>query len=224
MYVWFDALTNYLSGIGYFSDEQNIWPATHVIGQDIIWFHAVIWPCMLMSAGISLPRALIVHGFINDSEGRKMSKSLGNVVDPNDLLEKYTSDMIRYYLIRGGLYGSDFKFSEENLIEKNNGELADLYGNLVRRVFTLAKKFCDSKVSSVDPEYRTDNFDLSVISEIDSLISTGQLYQGLELVVKQLQDMNKWIYEQAPWSIKEDYSSSSRKVVCLDSFTISFYT
>lgn len=217
MYVWFDALTNYLSGSNYFGNGNYLWPSTHIIGQDILWFHAVIWPCMLMSAGIELPQAIIVHGFINDAQGKKMSKSLGNVVDPNDLLAKYDSDVIRYYLIRGGIYGKDFRFSEENLIDKNNSELADLYGNFVRRVFTLAKKTFNYIIP--ETEYG-DTFDLSCIEEIDKYIYSGQLSSALEIIVNQLHEMNRWIYEQAPWNVKDRKRKESIIVQALEKLLI----
>ncbi len=217
MYVWFDALTNYLSGIDYFSlyDKVNrCWPAIHLIGQDILWFHSVIWPCMLFSAGIPLPKSIIVHGFINDEEGRKMSKSIGNVVDPFKLLECYNSDLIRYYLIRGGVYGSDFKFSEANLKEKNNSELADLYGNLVRRIFSMTERYFDSQIPQI-----TDNldhvtlstFNLEILVSIDDQFISGHPDIALEIIVNQLQDANRWLYVMEPWKVKE--STEKGKII-----------
>lgn len=212
LYVWFDALINYLSGINYFKDNK-LWPATHIIGQDILWFHAVIWPCILLSAGIELPKTIIVHGFINDSQNRKMSKSVGNVIDPDYLLSKYSSDQIRYYFIRGGVFGSDFKFSEEILIDKNNTELANLYGNLVRRIFKLVEKYYDNNIPEIDSK------DINIDSEInevyiDGLMFSGQLSQALEIIVSELHNINKWLYTKEPWKIDDEYK---KKVIIRNS-------
>jgi methionyl-tRNA synthetase len=144
VYVWFDALINYLSGIGFGYDEEKFkkfWPAdVHLVGKDIIKFHCAIWPAMLMSAGLPLPKHVYAHGFWT-VKGEKMSKSLGNVVDPVKLTEKYPLDAIRYFLIRQVPFGEDGDFSEEALVERLNNELADELGNLVNRVLTLAERF-----------------------------------------------------------------------------------
>ena len=118
LYVWFDALTNYLTGAGWPEkrDGDGFWPAdVHIIGKDIIWFHCVIWPCMLWSAGLPLPKKRCLGTAITASDGQKMSKSIGNVVDPMEQLAKYSSDTFRYYLMRTGVYGGDIPFSESNL-------------------------------------------------------------------------------------------------------------
>ncbi len=143
MYVWCDALTNYISAIGYGSDEENfkkLWPAdAHFIGKDILRFHAAIWPGMLLSAGLELPKNIFVHGFVT-SNGQKMSKSIGNVVTPAELVEKYGADAVRYYLLREIPSYGDGDFSFEKFEERYNGELANGLGNLVARVLTLAAK------------------------------------------------------------------------------------
>ena len=129
-YVWFDALSNYLTGVDAIEKgaKSDFWPAQcHIIGQDIIWHHCVIWPCMLMSAGITLPETIFGHGFVQDQQGKKMSKSIGNVVDPFDMMESYNVDTLRFFLVRQAPYGKDVKFSEQDLKLVNN-ELADKYG------------------------------------------------------------------------------------------------
>lgn len=126
MYVWFDALSNYLSACD-FPNGPNLgyWPCSmHLIGKDIIWFHCVIWPCMLMSCGVDLPKTVYAHGFINDKDGKKMSKSLGNVVDPHEQLDKYSCDSFRFYMCYSSPFGSDIPFNEEALIVMHNAELA----------------------------------------------------------------------------------------------------
>ncbi len=143
MYVWADALTNYISALGYAENSdkfKKFWPADlHVIGKDILRFHALIWPAMLLSAKLPLPKSILVHGFITSS-GQKMSKSIGNVIDPFDLVEKYPIDAVRYFLLREIPTTGDGDFSYEKLIARYNGDLADGLGNLVARVLTLAEK------------------------------------------------------------------------------------
>jgi methionyl-tRNA synthetase len=141
MYVWCDALTNYLTGIGYPDKKyKKFWPAdVHVVGKDMLRFHAGIWPGMLLSAGLPLPKEIIVHGFLT-VDGKKMSKSLGNVISPLKLREKYESDSIRYFLLRENPFGNDGDFSEKALISRHNNELADKLGNLVSRVSNLIEK------------------------------------------------------------------------------------
>ena len=148
MYVWFDALTNYLSGVDYpGGPNSHFWPAQiQIIGKDIVWFHCVIWPCMLMSAGIPLPKTVFAHGFVNDANNKKMSKSEGNVVDPNKILDKYSSDAMRFFLMRESGFGTDLPFSEDSLIERFNTELANTFGNAVHRGVNLCVKYTDGKV------------------------------------------------------------------------------
>jgi len=142
MYVWCDALTNYLTGIGYPNKKfEKFWPAdVHVVGKDMLRFHTGIWPGMLLSAGLSLPKEVIVHGFLTVA-GRKMSKSVGNVVSPLELSKKYSADSIRYVLLRATPFGDDGDFSEKALIDRHNNELANKLGNLVSRVSGLIEKF-----------------------------------------------------------------------------------
>lgn len=212
MYVWFDALTNYLSGKCKKEDKkENKWgyynSPIHIIGQDILWFHAVIWPCMLISSEIPLPKSIIVHGFINDLFGRKMSKSLGNVIDPDYLLKQYTIDSIRYYFIRAGIYGSDIKFSEEKLKLKNNTELADNYGNLINRIFSLTEKYCNSIIPEDLSLYQT--IDLSIIEKIDILMNKGQLSLSLDIIIHEVHLINQWIQEKAPWK----YDTNRKNII-----------
>jgi len=141
MYVWCDALSNYLTGIGYPNKKfEKFWPAdVHVVGKDMLRFHAGIWPGMLLSAGLELPKEIIVHGFLT-VDGKKMSKSIGNTVSPLELLKKYSADSIRYFLMRAIPFGQDGDFSEKALVDRNNNELADKLGNLVSRVASLIEK------------------------------------------------------------------------------------
>ena len=202
MYVWFDALTNYISGLRLLGDNPNssFWPAkAHVIGKDIVWFHAVIWPCMLMSAGLPLPERIAVHGFIIDADGKKMSKSLGNVVDPHDLLDKYPADTIRWYLC-SGIYGADFKFSQDQLEDYHRADLSNNLGNLVSRAVALAA----GVVPPLHPEVSVP-FDLEVtMTQLDAMFTSQQIGEAAQLIRQRTSDTNKWLADAAPWTIKDD--------------------
>ena len=146
MYVWLDALTNYITALNY-PDISNInfksfWPADfHIIGKDIVRFHAVYWPAFLMSAGLEPPKSIFCHGFLN-IDGSKMSKSLGNVLSPESLVEKYGLDQLRYFLLREVPFGQDGNFSHEQIIQRINKDLANDYGNLSQRVLSFKNKNC----------------------------------------------------------------------------------
>ena len=146
-YVWFDALLNYISALGYPGEKfEKYWPANvQNIGKDILWFHSVIWPAILMSCGIGLPNTIFAHGFVNFC-GEKLSKSRGICIDPIDMAGKYGADALRYYLMRDIPLGEDGDFSEEALVKRYNTELADSLGNLVNRVLVLTEKNFDGKV------------------------------------------------------------------------------
>ncbi len=148
IYVWSDALVNYLTVCGYPEKHYaDFWPANvHVIGMDINRFHSLLWPAMLLSAQLPLPKQILVHGFVNDENGEKMSKSKGNVVDPLKLIPLYGVEPIRYYLLRESPLGNDVAFSEKNLIHRNNAELADGLGNWVYRVLSMLEKYCNSVI------------------------------------------------------------------------------
>lgn len=200
MYVWFDALTNYLSASDYFTDDKWWKSETiHIIGKDILWFHAVIWPCMLMSANIELPKQILVHGFVTDSTGNKMSKSLKNVIEPFDLLDqdKFTSDEIRYYFVRETSCGSDLKFSKEGL-QVRKDELAHIYGNLITRTFALLETYCDSKIPSPCPLWLNTT---KLLEDMDREMLTGEFRETLGMIVDLLQDTNGWLQKQAPWEV-----------------------
>ena len=221
MYVWFDALSNYVSGTGWPDGERaHFWPASvHLIGKDIIWFHCVIWPCMLMSCGLPLPAAVYSHGFINDKDGKKMSKSLGNVVDPHEQLDKYSCDSFRFYLAYASPFGQDIPFSEEALAQMHNSELADALGNLMHRATNITQKYCGGAVPDVKAEPSFDT--LRLIAESNAAYATYGLQEAVMLVLTAVKDTNKYLTELAPWHIKakegvmtEDEAQVKRQVVC----------
>jgi len=193
IYVWFDALLNYLSGAG---KKQEYWPADlHLLGKDNGWFHAVIWPAMLLSAGEKLPKTVFIHGFLTFNN-KKISKSLGNVISPKFLAEKYTSDVVRYYVARNFVFGGDGDFSEEKLVERNNNELANKLGNLVSRVSTLAEKYgiekCENKLLKK-----------LKLKEIKGLIDNYEIDKALNLIFEFIDACNEYVQERKPWETKD---------------------
>ena len=196
IYVWFDALINYISGIDYPNSPnfKKYWPAdVHVIGKGINWFHTVIWPSMLLSAGIDLPKSVFVHGYVN-IKGHKMSKSQGAVIDPKELVKKYGADPIRYFLIRDIPFGGDGDFSEDALKARINGELLSDLGNLASRVLALAEK-CDRIEGKPELDKKL-NFD-----RIDKYMVNYKLHNGLNEVWNFIRSVNKYINEKEPWNL-----------------------
>lgn len=195
VYVWFDALFNYLSGAG---KNQKYWPANlHLLGKDNSWFHCVYWPAFLKSAGYKLPDTVFVHGFLTFN-GQKISKSLGNVISPKHLADKYGSDSIRYFVCRHIPLadGSDGDFLEKALIDRHNNELADKLGNLVSRVSTLAEKYGIEK---------TENKLLKKIDikQIEKLFSNYELDKVLNEIFAFIDDCNEYIQNKKPWETKD---------------------
>src|SRR5437870_10066634 len=153
MYVWFDALSNYITAIGFGNEQQNraigfekFWPALHMVGKDILRFHAVYWPAFLLAAGVEQPRAIVAHGMWVDPTGRKMSKTLGNIIDLDLLNKFFPIDAIRYFCLREMVFGDDGRFGYENLINRTNSDLASGLGNLSSRTLTMIERYCHGKV------------------------------------------------------------------------------
>ena len=198
-YVWFDALGIYLTGVGYGTDEKLFtkwWPADlHVIGKGIIRFHAIYWPAILLSAGLKLPKSLLVHGYIT-VEGQKMSKSLGNVVNPLDLLKKYPADALRYFLIKEIPVADDGDFSERALINRINGELVSDLGNLIYRVLSLAEKFKGKIEGRPELKERLD------LDKIKKFMEDYRLNEALEGIWEFIRVTNKYVNENEPWKLQ----------------------
>jgi methionyl-tRNA synthetase len=197
IYVWFDALINYVSALDYPDGEKftKYWPAVHMIGKGINWFHTVIWPSMLMSAGMDVPERVLVHGYVN-VKGQKMSKTLGTTVDPVELVDRYGADAIRYFIIREIPFGSDGDFSEEALKARINGELLSDLGNLVSRVTTLAQK-CEKIEGKPELESKLD-FD-----KIDQYMLKYELHNGLNEIWDFIRTVNRYINEKEPWKLED---------------------
>lgn len=206
IYVWFDALVNYLSGIGYPDDRyRNRWPAdAHVIGKDIMWFHAVIWPCMLMAMEIELPRHIYVHGFWLFNE-EKMSKTTGNIVDPFELIEKYGSDTLRYFLLRETPFGQDGSFSEEALVTRRNTELGNELGNLLQRTLGMLKKYRNGVVPNPGAVGGADESLLEAARGAPGAMAEAMdkfdFSVGLSEIWKLIRRANKYVEECEPWRL-----------------------
>ncbi|WP_336762299.1 methionine--tRNA ligase [Asaia sp. VD9] len=210
MYVWFDALTNYLSALGYpdfDAERMKYWPASaHIVGKDIIRFHAVFWPAFLMAADIDLPQSVFANGWWT-IEGEKMSKSIGNVIDPRDLVASYGLDPVRFFLLREVPFGGDSDLSKRSLVNRLNVELANDLGNLAQRTLSLIARNCEAKLPAFDTLSDDDQALLASASLLPELLR-GQmgrfaLTDGLEEVWKVIRACNSYIDRQAPWALKK---------------------
>ncbi len=206
IYVWSDALVNYLTVCGYPDTKYtDFWPADiHVIGMDINRFHSLLWPAMLMSAKIPLPKQILVHGFINDENGVKMSKSLGNVIDPLDVISKYGVEPLRYYLLREAPLGNDLSFSEKNLMERSNAELADSVGNLVFRVLSMLEKYTNGVIpaSAHHAEILAQTHHLA--QEAYAHYLSHDIQNALVASMKIASLGNKFIADTQPWKLMKE--------------------
>ncbi|MFQ6227560.1 methionine--tRNA ligase [Nocardia sp. NPDC002869] len=211
MYVWVDALTNYLTGAGFPDTEsaafRKYWPAdVHIIGKDITRFHTVYWPAFLMSAGIELPRRVFVHGFLYN-KGEKMSKSVGNVVDPLDLVDTYGLDAVRFFLLREISYGQDGSYSHEAIVSRINADLANEFGNLVQRSLTMVAKNCGAAVPTPG-EFTAE--DRALLDRANGLLErcraefdVQQMHLALEQIWLTLGETNRYFSAQAPWALRK---------------------
>lgn len=197
LYVWVDALLNYITALGWPGGKfKEFWPADlHIVGKEINWFHTVIWPAMLFSAGVEPPKKVFAHGWLT-LEGQKISKSLGNVIDPVYLAEKYGADAVRYYIVRQIPFGEDGDFSEKALKERINGELVADLGNLVYRVLTLVEKF-DGKIEGRDELSQNLN-----LERIDEYFEKLELHNAVSEVWKFIHATNKYINDKEPWKLE----------------------
>lgn len=220
IYVWFDALANYLSIIGYPDGENaRYWPASvHIIGKDITWFHCVIWPCILMSTGIPLPKRVYAHGFVNAKDGSKMSKSVGNVVDPYDMIKKYGLETFRYFIARAARFGTDMPFSEDDLVNIHNSELADTLGNLVHRSVNICKKYSNGVVPDAVADTPFDVY--SLLHEFEMAFKEFALQNACFALLNALKETNKYLTEKEPWHMKEDAPRLVVVRTCLESIYI----
>ncbi len=203
IYVWVDALINYVSGVGYVSNQNQFnkfWPANwHVVGRDISKFHCIIWPALLLAAGIEIPKGVVVHGYLT-LNNQKISKSLGNIVDPQTWVAKYGADAVRYFLLREVPFGQDGDVSEEKLRARYEGDLANGLGNLVSRVTTLVEKYIDAPLTGHrDVIYK--NLVETEGKTIDILIEDFKFHEALAKVWEQVAQANKLVDEKKLWEL-----------------------
>ena len=219
-YVWFDALINYITAPGYNVNEENFnkyWPANyHLIGKDILTTHSVYWPTMLMSANIPLPQAIFAHGWWLIGES-KMSKSLGNVVDPLGLIEEYGVDSVRYYLMREMVLGQDASFTIESFIKRYNSDLANDFGNLLSRISNLLKKFFDSRIPQ-DEDDSAEGLDVKskaveTVAIVREKIEVMRVNEAIEIILQFVRSINKYIETKAPWKLAKEEPEIAGKVL-----------
>ena len=213
MYVWLDALTNYITAAGYGQDDEadrfpNRWPADlHMVGKDIVRFHAVYWPAFLMAAGVPLPKRVYAHGWWTN-EGQKISKSLGNVIDPVDIAETYGLDQMRYFLLREVPFGNDGDFSHNAMVHRMNGDLANDLGNLSQRVLSMIFKNCDGVMPSKPTALA--EADETILKQVDGLLErqryhydNQQFHEALKDIWDVVSAANRYVDDMAPWALRK---------------------
>jgi methionyl-tRNA synthetase len=207
MYVWVDALTNYLTGLGYPDDMGDMWPASlHLIGKDIVRFHTIYWPAFLMSADLPLPKQVFGHGFLLN-RGQKESKSLGNVTDPLALAEQFGVDALRYFLMREVAFGQDGSYSPEAIVLRTNAELANSFGNLAQRTLSMIAKNMDGKLEA----FELTEADVALLTTVkaacaDELVrefNALNFSSGIDAWMRAVYACNQYVDEQAPWALKK---------------------
>ena len=221
-YVWFDALLNYYTALGYARPgvdlTERYWPANcHVIGKDILKFHTIFWPAMLMAADIEVPQRVFVHGFLLGADGRKMSKSLGNVLDPVEVLESFGTDTMRFYLLRDVSFGGDGSVGMDAVRSRHDAELANDYGNLASRTLNMLERYCGGVVpaAATDPVLAEEFAGL--VAQIDAHVDRFELSGALELVWQRVRRLNRYVEERAPWALARDESRAAELAMVLSS-------
>ena len=212
IYVWIDALTNYITALGYLSDDDSLfkkyWPADlHLVGKEIVRFHAIIWPALLMALDLPLPKQVFGHGWLK-IDGGKIGKSLGNYKDPREYIDKYGVDAVRYYALREVSFGSDGNFSEEALIARTNADLANTLGNLLNRTIAMTNKYFDGVISNpkiseeIDTELINKASNLKLV--VDKNMEKLYINDALEEIFNFLRECNKYIDDTTPWVLAKE--------------------
>jgi methionyl-tRNA synthetase len=214
-YVWFDALLNYYTALGYARPGEDLtdrfWPATyHIIGKDILKFHTVYWPALLMAAELELPEHVFVHGFLLGADGRKMSKSLGNVLDPFEVIEAFGTDALRFYLMRDVPFGADGAVGMEAVRSRYDSELANEYGNLASRTIAMLQRYRDGVVPAVDTDDMLAlEFDV-LPAEVAAVLDRAEPTRALDLIWQRVRRLNRYVEERAPWELAKDPEAADR--------------
>ena len=218
VYVWIDALSNYISALGYLSDDDTLfkkyWPANlHIVGKEIVRFHTIIWPIMLMALDLPLPEKVFGHGWLVINGG-KISKSLGNYKDPREYIDSYGVDAVRYFVLREVPFGSDGSFSEEALITRTNGDLANVLGNLVNRTIGMANKYFDGVINNTFVNEEIDNNLINeatqLYSVVDGYMENLEVSKAITCIFDLLRNCNKYIDETMPWILAKDEAKKDR--------------
>jgi methionyl-tRNA synthetase len=212
-YVWFDALLNYYTALSYARDGHDLtaefWPATyHIIGKDILKFHTVFWPAMLMAADLPVPKHVFVHGFLLGADGRKMSKSLGNVLDPFEVMAQYSTDALRFYLMRDVAFGGDGAVGMDAVHSRYETELANEYGNLASRTIAMITRYRDGAVPQVATDSALAKDFEGLPEQVASLLDRAEATQALELIWQRVRRLNRYVEERAPWQLAKDPAAS----------------
>ena len=223
VYVWIDALSNYISALGYLSDDDTLfkkyWPANlHIVGKEIVRFHTIIWPIMLMALDLPLPEKVFGHGWLVINGG-KISKSLGNYKDPREYIDSYGVDDVRYFVLREVPFGSDGSFSEEALITRTNGDLANVLGNLVNRTIGMANKYFDGVINNTFVNEEIDNNLINdatqLYSVVDGYMENLEVSKAITCIFDLLRNCNKYIDETMPWILAKDEAKKDRLATVL---------
>ncbi len=220
-YVWFDALLNYVTALRFARDGEDLtekfWPATfHVMAKDILKFHCVIWPALLLAAGYELPKHVFVHGYLLMND-QKMSKSLGNVLDPFKIIDTFGTDALRYYCFREVSFGHDGEVSPEGFETRYTTELANDYGNLASRTLNMLRRYTDARVPDAEPDPAlAADFD-GLVDEVCELLDRAEVTQALERIWQRVRRLNRFVEETAPWKLAKDPGEAERLEVVLRS-------
>jgi methionyl-tRNA synthetase len=211
IYVWFDALLNYYTALGYGIEGEDVtekfWPPFHILAKDILKFHAVYWPAFLMAADIEVPKRMFIHGFLL-MEGHKMSKSLGNVLDPDDVIAKFGADALRFYCFREVSFGQDGQISPAGFESRYETELADQYGNLANRVLSMIGRYRDGVVPEAEAEPELAGDFEGAADRVRGLLDDAELTQALEEIWKLVRRLNQYVEERKPWELAKDVGAA----------------
>ena len=218
VYVWIDALSNYISALGYLSDDDSLfkryWPANlHIVGKEIVRFHTIIWPIMLMALDLPLPEKVFGHGWLVINGG-KISKSLGNYKDPREYIDSYGVDAVRYFVLREVPFGSDGSFSEDALISRTNGDLANILGNLVNRTIGMANKYFDGVITNTNVKEDIDDALIKEAIDLKNVVNDYmdklEVSKAITSIFDLLRNCNKYIDETMPWVLSKDETKKDR--------------
>jgi methionyl-tRNA synthetase len=214
-YVWFDALLNYYTALSYARPGEDLidtyWPAQyHIIGKDILKFHTVYWPALLMAAELPLPEHVFVHGFLLGADGRKMSKSLGNVLDPFEVIDEYGTDALRFYLMRDVPFGNDGAVGMDAVRARYDSELANEFGNLASRTIAMVQRYRDGVVPAVDRDPELDADFEGLPQDVAALMDRAEATLALDRIWKRVRRLNQYIEERAPWQLARDPADAAK--------------